>query len=76
MILKLIFVVILLYFLIYNCIIHEAMTCRQLKISDPPLASIYDIIDNKNKVFEKESSSYEAELKNYFKDLKRYCVFK
>lgn len=72
MILELIVVVVLLVY--FNRM--EPFACRDLKLNDPPLASIYDVIHNKNAVFEKESASYAKELKKYFQDLKTYCMLK
>lgn len=72
MILELIFVIVLLVY--FNRM--ESFACRDLKLSDPPLASIYDVLNNQNPVFEKESASYAKELKKYFGDLKTYCILK
>ncbi|ADX05873.1 hypothetical protein 162322398 [Organic Lake phycodnavirus 1] len=52
------------------------MKCNDLTLKEPPLASIYDVKENKNLVFEKEKAQYNKELKQYFKDINKYCLDK
>ncbi len=69
--------IILLSILIYLCFKHnEPMKCNDLTLKEPPLASIYDVKENKNLVFEKEKAQYNKELKQYFKDINKYCLDK
>lgn len=55
----------------------EPMSCKDVVIDDPPIASIYDVkIENdnyKNEVFDKEYNLYKSSLKMYFRNLKKYC---
>lgn len=74
MILKILLLIILI-FIWLNSI--EPMTCKDVVLDDPPIASIYDVEKEnnkyKNEVFDKEHKLYEASLKTYFSNLKKYC---
>lgn len=57
--------------------IEPMMTCKDVVIDDPPIASIYDVEKKnniyKNEVFDKEHDSYKRSLKRYFRNLKKHC---
>lgn len=55
----------------------ESMTCKDVVIDEPPIASIYDVKKEnnsyKNELFDTERESYKRSLKKYFSNLKKYC---
>jgi len=78
MFLKIILLVTIIFF-ITNKIEPETMKCKDVIIKDSPIASVYDVVYNletgkyENKIFDKESKEYKKLLKDFLKNLKKYC---
>ena len=72
-----IYLLILAIILYYLLCTREYMTCKDVQIDNPPIASPYDItmVNNVpiNNIFLSEKNAYVLKLKKYINDLQLYC---